>query len=181
MTGPSPFPSAVVLRSAGPNRPIDADWVLVGWRERGRCILLASEDVDHATLTFAKVRQQFEFEDVATMRAMGIKAARDLTATITKYVLIEADTFAECLAALLFGYQWKPETIRAIGTAGMGRPAGPHVQTEPTPPCGHRPTGTSVMYCEQPAGHYPDTPHAHTVTWEEDDAQEALPQGETAP
>lgn len=169
MTGPqqSAFPSAVVVNSAGPNRNIEPDWVLVGWRERGRCHLLASEAVSDASLTF--VRQTLHYDSWAEFTAPGaFKPARQLQAIIGNYVLIRADSYAECLAALLFGFQWKPDTIRAIGSAGMGRSAGPSVQTDPAPLCGHRPRGTQLMTCDQPAGHYPETPHAHLVTWDDD-------------
>lgn len=171
-SGGNPFPTAVILRTAGTNRTIDAEWVLVGWRENGRCRLLASEDIDHATLSFARVQQQYVFTDADDLRRRGIRAARHIDADVLSYVLIEADTYAECLAALLFGYQWKPDTIRMIrNPEGMGRNDGPSVQTAPL--CLHRPAGMSVMYCDQPAGHYPDTQHAHTLTWDEDDDQAA--------
>jgi hypothetical protein len=167
------FPSADILMSAGPNRTIDAEWVLVGWREKGRCRMLASESIDHATLTFARIRQEFEFRDAATMRTLGIKAARHLNADILSYVLIEADSYAECLAALLFGYQWKPDTARMLrNPEGMGRNAGPVRHDEAPNPvelCQHRPAGTQVMFCDRPAGHFPATPHGHTIEWTEDD------------
>lgn len=170
MTGPnSSFPSARIIRSAGANRSLLADWVLVGWRERGLCYLLASESVDDAHLSFAHRRQQWQFMNADDLRRAGIKMARHIEADILNYELIEAETFAECLAALLFGVQWKPDTIKAIGTAGMGRAAGPSVQTDPTPPCGAPAFEGSVMHCDQPAGHYPETDHAHTVTWQDTD------------
>lgn len=167
--GGTPFPTAKVLRTAGPNRALDVEWVLVGWRERGKCVLLASEAVDHATLTFARRPQQFQYLSANELRLFGVKMARHLTADILNYTLIEADTFAECLAALLFGHQWKPDSMRALGSAGMGRPAGPYVQQQPAPPCGAPAFPGSVMHCTEPAGHYPDTDHAHTVTWRDDD------------
>lgn len=186
-SGGNPFLTAVILRTAGPNRTIDASWVIVGWREHGKCRMLASENVDHATLKFAQVPQYFQFRDAAEMRSRGIGMARTLDADITSYVLIEADTYAECLAALLFGYQWKPDTIRAIrNPEGMGRDAAPVRYGAAWTPddgqgpnsfvlCMHRPDGMELMYCDQPAGHYPGTPHAHTLTWDENDDQAVQP------
>lgn len=183
MTGPgynpragsvgNPFPTARVLATAGRNRTIDAEWVLVGWREHGKCVLLASEDIDHATLRFApNVAYAKMYRDAEDLRAIGIQAPRNVNADITAYVVIEADTFAECLAALLFGYQWKPDTIRMIrNPEAMGRNSGPSVQTQPAELCEapFAPGGYGTnLGCELPKGHHRDgSDHSITFNWPE--------------
>lgn len=171
MTGPinPAFPSAVVVNSAGANRRLDLEWVMAGWRDRGKCHLLASQVVTDATLTFVKQTMTYESWD-AFQRPGAFKPSRQLQAVIGDYVLIRADTYAECLAALLFGFQWRPDTIRAIRSAdGMGRDPGPAAQTEPVVPCGRPAFHGSMLRCDQPYGHYPDTLHSQTVEWSDPD------------
>ncbi len=119
MTGPDsgpPFKARIV--PAGRPRDLNADWVITGWQENGRYYLLASEDVAAATLTFSGQRHAWHFATTADLRASGLRIPRELNADIRAYTVIEADGYAECLAALLFGYQWKPGA-RALPAPGQ--------------------------------------------------------------
>jgi hypothetical protein len=94
-------PAAPVPQGAQP------DWVMFGWRRNGRCRLMASRTILNAHMQY--VRQQHTFRDVADMMA-NFRPVAKLDATIRDYVIVEAATFTDCLAAILYGDKpWNPD------------------------------------------------------------------------
>lgn len=94
---------------------VSPDWVMVGWREAGECVLLASGSLTAAQLDYRA--REYQFRDVQDMRRR-FKPQKTLTAHMDDYLIIRAATYAECLAELLFKHQWRPDEPRTIeGTA----------------------------------------------------------------
>lgn len=116
------FPTAKVvpLSTAGAG-DVQPDWVMLGWRRAGKCFLMASETVLQATMRPDRQTHHFRsWEDF--LRPGAFKPIATVTATVQQYVVISANTYAECLAALLFGHQWRPDDAASMRAIEEGDP-----------------------------------------------------------
>jgi hypothetical protein len=81
---------------------------MVGWTHAGEAHILASTELDHATLDWTARTYHLTADDLRNLRPQ-----HTLTAVIHRYVHIVAPTYAEALAKLLFEHQWRPDSEAA--------------------------------------------------------------------
>lgn len=98
------------------------DWVMLGWRNGGRCFLMASETVLSASMGIKKPQQHHFRSWEEFTRPGAFKPVATVEADVQGYTIITAATYAECLAALLFGHQWRPDQTPPAITEGLDRP-----------------------------------------------------------
>lgn len=97
------------LRGVVPADGVNPEWVMLGWRRSGKCWLMVSLTVHDASMRF--VRQTHRFIDVNDLLTRGVHPVAEVNATVQNYRIVSGDTYAECLAAILFDPQraWRPD------------------------------------------------------------------------
>jgi hypothetical protein len=90
---------------------IRPEWAMVGWQDGGWHWLLASRDLESATLDW--VRRGYDFTSWETfLRPDAFRPAWhvDIVGAGGSMVLIKTHTYAECLADLLFNHGWRADS-----------------------------------------------------------------------
>jgi hypothetical protein len=93
---------------------IRPDWAMVGWRGPDRkCWLIASTELDTAQLDWLRAEYQFRsWDDFTALNAFRPKWHLDVIGT-GRFTITRADSYAQCLADLLFNHHWRPDASRS--------------------------------------------------------------------